>query len=917
MTVSAALESFNLDLRQLARIEAVHGGFLYQHLYAAACLFHTAQAGVTHVVVENDEDVELVRPQERIYAQIKMRSAPLIFSDIEGALKRFEAIRTEHAEGRRGGGARFAIVSNSAPGPDLAGRIETAGWPADVVLVVPGSAPIDSALPAPPQSIPAAFEACRILAETLPLAILAPETLVWKLAGRIMAASGGVGPNADHSFATADLPALFEQLVIQLQDFPAPPLRYRPQEGEPGLVTDRRVRLVVGFSGAGKTSWVSQTALHTTDRLAYYDVADVAGPALANAVARELAARIFGTRGGKLGEILLPGASGVEILLAIGRQLADDGLTATVVLDNSHRVPAGDLVALINASDTIYFVLLAQPGPAVARIEATLGLQAEPLLGWSNETAAAEGASLGCHGNFETYERMLKLTGGLPLYVQNALKIAGQSYGGSVMGLCDALEARTHVVETAQELILADLFDVLSETERRAVAALSLSDVPLTQAEASEVLNRSFDIDAAAAAGAFRRLRSSGAIQVFGVDRFKIHDAMRPLGRGYLDGAGADHLRKTQEAIRDLLTASLVKENDRQRVFLLLRMFVALGNIKPLVEMATDELFHEMGYMHEIADYLVQASTSEAVSAEDQFWALDGLVFADFKKGDDAEVQARLNRMDTMVREYKLGLTERLAVGMKRMVYAARVKDAKTVQKIMDELARVLPQTPQHLRVAKYNYAHALFELGLMEECTVVTLDLIANYYDQLGLTIGDVMAKNPDAIYPLLKEGENHIDDLKHLADALDLQSKAVKAMGNYPGLAPIHAMKFYAMAQSLESFVRVGQDLVDDFIGRHDYIGARDLIEHNLMPTIADLKLAGRVIPIRSQYAVVLAYCGAIEDAEAEMARLAPYEDGLDEKGQRELQNQRALIGFLKLNPPPPQWEMPAQLSGPLGKR
>lgn len=674
MTDSAALESFNLDLRQLARIEAVHGGFLYQHLYAAACLFHAAQAGATHVVVENDEDVELVRPQERIYAQIKMRSAPLIFSDIEGALKRFEAIRTEHAEGRRGGGSRFAIVSNSAPGPDLAGRIETAGWPADVALVVPGSAPIDSALPAPPPSIPAAFEACRILAETLPLAILAPETLVWKLAGRIMAASGGVGPNADHSFATADLPALFEQLVIQLQDFPAPPLRYRPQEGEPGLVTDRRVRLVVGFSGAGKTSWVSQTALHTTDRLAYYDVADVAGPALASAVARELAARIFGTRGGKLGEILLPGASGVEILLAIGRQLADDGLTATVVLDNAHRVPAGDLVALINASDTIYFVLLAQPGPAVARIEATLGLQAEPLLGWSNETAAAEGASLGCHGNFETYERLLKLTGGLPLYVQNALKIAGQSYGGSVMGLCDALEARTHVVETAQELILADVFDVLGETERRAVAALSLSDVPLTQAEASEVLNRSFDIDAAAAAGAFRRLRSSGAIQVFGVDRFKIHDAMRPLGRGYLDGAGADHLRKTQEAIRDLLTASLVKENDRQRVFLLLRMFVALGNIKPLVEMATDELFHEMGYMHEIADYLVQVSTSEAVSAEDQFWALDGLVFADFKEGDDAEVQARLDRMDALVRECKLGLTERLAVGMKRMVYAARLR---------------------------------------------------------------------------------------------------------------------------------------------------------------------------------------------------------------------------------------------------
>lgn len=76
MTAPVALESFNLDPRQLARIEAVHGGFLYQHLYAAACLFHAARAGVTHMVVENDEDVELVRPQQRIYAQIKMRSAP-------------------------------------------------------------------------------------------------------------------------------------------------------------------------------------------------------------------------------------------------------------------------------------------------------------------------------------------------------------------------------------------------------------------------------------------------------------------------------------------------------------------------------------------------------------------------------------------------------------------------------------------------------------------------------------------------------------------------------------------------------------------------------------------------------------------------------------------------------------------------
>lgn len=46
--------------RQLIRIEAVHRGFLYQHLYGAACLLLAGAAGVERVVVERDEDVEVV-----------------------------------------------------------------------------------------------------------------------------------------------------------------------------------------------------------------------------------------------------------------------------------------------------------------------------------------------------------------------------------------------------------------------------------------------------------------------------------------------------------------------------------------------------------------------------------------------------------------------------------------------------------------------------------------------------------------------------------------------------------------------------------------------------------------------------------------------------------------------------------------
>ena len=638
-------------------------------------------------------------PDKRIYAQIKTHGSHLIFSDISSALSRFEAIRTEHKEGRRSGAAKFAIVSSSPPGPERSERLKSEGWPSDVALLWPGNMPAaEQSLLAPWDNVSDGFAACRAAANTLPFSILAPETLVWKLAGRIMAAAAGIEPNTNHTFVVQDLPALFEQLVIQLQDFPAPPLRYRPQDKEPPLVTTHRVRLVTGFSGAGKTSWVSQTALHTSDRLAYYDVADISGPALANAVARELAARLFGKTGGKLGEILLPGATGTKILFAIGRHLAESNLTATLVLDNAHRVPAADLVSLIEASPHLHFVLLAQPNAAVARIEATLGVQAEPLLGWTND-AAAEGSSLGCRGDYSTYGRLLKLTGGLPLYTQNALKIAAGNYDGEVARLCAAIEERTHLAETAQDLILADVFDAYNDDERRAVAALSLSDVPLNQSEASDVLKATFGLEKPAAAAALRRLRLSSGIQIFGVDASRSTTPWT-VGRAHLDVRGPEVVRKAREAIRDLLMAALPRDHDRQRVFLLLRMFVALGNIKPLVEMATDEIFHELGYMDEISEYLNQVAGSDEISAEDRFWALDGLVFAHFKEGDDNDIRSKLDRMDELVRRNDLGLSERLAVGMKRMIFAAREKDVATVKATMNEPSRLLPQTPQHLRVA-------------------------------------------------------------------------------------------------------------------------------------------------------------------------------------------------------------------------
>ncbi|MBP2428893.1 hypothetical protein AB7M49_003965 [Bradyrhizobium elkanii] len=66
-----------LDPRQLVRIEAVHRGFLYQHLYLTNCLLGAGSVGVDKIVVEGDEDVELHRAADCFYVQVKTRWIPL------------------------------------------------------------------------------------------------------------------------------------------------------------------------------------------------------------------------------------------------------------------------------------------------------------------------------------------------------------------------------------------------------------------------------------------------------------------------------------------------------------------------------------------------------------------------------------------------------------------------------------------------------------------------------------------------------------------------------------------------------------------------------------------------------------------------------------------------------------------------
>ncbi len=894
-----------LDPVQLTRIEATHRGFLYQHLFGVACLLRAAAAQASSIIVEADEDIEIALNANRLYVQVKTRGRPIIFSDIAGALERFEKIREEHKNGSRPGSCSFRLVTNTHPGQELYQLLRTADWPSDVTLYWPGQ-PDDAILPRPSIDIPTAFANCRELAAALPFGMLAPDTLVWKLASLVMAAAAGVPPRRDHTFQVNELPALFEQLAIQLQDFPAPPLVYRPQRNEPEIIKDAPVRIITGFSGAGKTAWVAQAAQFNDSELAYFDVGDLPGPAVAIPLARELAGRYFADGGG-LGQILLPGATGLEMLRVLARRLQSQGLRPTIVVDNAQRVPSETLREIIGHAPGVRFIFLCQPGQVVQELETFLGLTPEVLQGWTTDTIAAEAADSRCMVTAESAQRLLNLTAGLPLYVQNAVRIASRDYGGDLSRFCNDLDHQTHDVVTAQEIILSKIFEALGHDVQDAVAVLSMSDVPLERGEAAALLKQSIEMDETAFSRLVRELRPTGIIEIFGNNRLKIHDAIRVLGRARLLTFEEHRREVARTSLKNFLLASITKSHDLSKLSLYLRLLGEIGDIKSLVQFATDELFHELGVFQEIEPILEDAAKSDEIDPAQRFSALDGLVFADLKRGDATLAETRLRIMADLVAEHSLDDADRLSVLMKEMNLAALRHDEDRVKEKIEQILQLMPDKPDHRRILKYNAAAALFSLGRYDLCIANTSPLIEEYFSVLGLEQEDVIQRNPHEIFPLLKKGIDHTDDLKHIADTLDLHAKALNGLGRDSGLARIHAMKFYAMANALDSLVRVGQDLADEFVGRNDYIGARDVLERNVLPNVIQHKMVSRIVPVRSQYAVILAYCGDYAAAEEEMRRLAPYEPGLDGEGGEELRRQRNLIRQLRIDRPPPQWEFP----------
>lgn len=881
-----------LDPRQTRRIEAVHRGFLYQHLYAVGCLLLAEKNNVTSVSVERDEDIEL-QHAGRIYVQVKTRIKPILPSDIAGALARFDTLRAEHESGLRVGKAQFFVVMNQPPGPLLSQVTNSGQMSADVKLIWPGSeAQAIPALPPAWNGINQAAEWCAQVAAKLPYSLISPESLVWKLAGCVQLASSGSAPYSTHTFKSDDLRALFEQLIVKMQAFPNPPAVYRPQRNEPSLDKPERVRIICAFSGAGKTSWASELAMHSTSTCAYYDVGDMPGPAIASSLVRELAPLLLDVDSPEIRRVLTLGVTGNESLLALNEHIGRRNISALVVLDNAHRVPTDSLRMLIENSRNLKLVLLCQPGPSIHEIEALFGLTQETLMGWDVDSIAAEAEHLGVKGSARSFKRLNSLTAGLPLYVISALRLAKTHYRGDLALLCSEVSEQTNVAETAQEIILSKLFNSLSEASRNALSAWSLVDVGMTKDEVCNLLKASVGMTNKQTVALLRTLRAQGVVQAIDANQMKIHDSLRLLGRRHLYTLAPVVTQDALQHLRTMLFECLTVRREPSRLATLISVLLQLEDVEAIIEFAGEELFHEMGPSIEFMSYLDQIAISPQIEPTQRFWALDGLIFADVKNGLNERLAERFDQMRRLIADHSLDSEFQATYYMKLMLHHAQFGRADLALEALSQVRDLLPDKPVERRVLQYNAATSFWQLGNREDSLQMLEPVIEEYLASMSFDLPDIAALNPEQLWKRVTGLRNADENIKRLADALELRAKLCKDMDPDQLVYRYSALNLYEMVSAVDSQIRVGQDLADDMSVRGRYDQAKQVTERFLLPLLAEHGMVDQAIGVRSQYAVFLAYCEEFEAADAEMARLMPYAAGFTERQRQEIQDQLKII-------------------------
>lgn len=883
-----------LDLSQLARIQGTHRGFLYQHLYSAACLLTAPTTGVVRVRVERDEDVELVLSGLVVYAQIKTRSAPLAPSDIVGMLERFDAIRAAHERGERTGRALFALVANVELGSALAGRT----WPADVLVVSPttsSQALQGTGLLVPLPTVASLFAEAQKIADGYRLSALRPDSLVAKLVGIL--AHAAAGESADQAFAASDLKHLCELIAAQIRPLPRVS-KYRPQLSEPTLAEGKTPLIVVGHAGDGKSAWAAEVAAHASEVAVYLACSSARGEQIAARLVDAVVTTLVAQGNVRPYDLVLPGRTGVDALSLLHQQVTSRRITLMAILDDCHHAPAAMISEAIRAAPGFRWILLGRPCESLNEVAAVMSVAPASLGGWDDDAIAALLHEAKCTTRPADVDALRKATNGAPLFVLHAIQAISKKRLNTGE-YARSLVAGTTAGRTPQEVLLDAAVQALDEPTARVASALAAIEVGLRDDEWVSLLAKAVGNEQAVSRRALRKLVDCQVAYDTERGIVYIHDAFRPL----LDGRflSKDENMRMKECAADLLRAKLLDERASERIIAYARLLASLGRLSELADVANalGEWFRETGTLGEIRGHLEACIQEGSLSPEDRFWALDTLVFFDLVDGLLEDAAARLPEMKPLA----TGLDNhaRAAVQHKQAIIASHRGDIDEVRRLLSMPA----PTPLHARIIRYHAALAEARAGNVNHAVRELQELAEQYLTELGLTPQSIFAKNPSELRGMMR-AEADGRDMRHLADVYGAIVKISAGRPKFRDLAALSAfwsMKFYDLAGAARSALRAGQDTVGIMLGHWgDPDAARSFMEKSLLPATTRARIPEMVVPIRAQYAVVCAHCDDFTRADSVMRALAPYADGLSPDGRAELENQRNLIEQLRARGPLP---------------
>jgi hypothetical protein len=850
--------------KQIRSIEATHRGFLYQHLYATACLIRMADDEIEAVRVELDEDVEIVVAGHEHYVQIKHYKDPVYRSDLESSLARF----TSWASGGTAAGRSMRILISSSPAPILLRSLKANVLDDDIALHWPDGPVPPHPLPPVLPSIREAMQWCEQAASKLPLSELKPLSLVMKVVAEVQLAASGQrdGPGHDgHIFKPSDLPRLFEQYLRSLSRTPELQSGYRDHLTNVTFSSRERVRIIAGHSGSGKTTWVAYEGARSADIVIYVDCASVDRSGFVSYLAREIAAVAEGTSGSTFGDIFRPNREPREYLrLASELQFSRP---VTVVMDNAHSLAADEAVRLLNSETRVRWLLLGQYSDDITHIAMMMGVAIEPMPAWSNQSILNELQLVTGSIQPDTVARTSRITGGLPLFVRQFAALVQSEYGGDAGRALVAIETATHTTLTAAEVILGRVFASATDVDLAVMGALSLVNSYLLDAEVIKCGADVWGLRESVVAASVRKLSASGYIDRPRQGALRLHDAVRTLVLSS-ERVSPENRSRCAASLFDQIRPQKGRPLSYERVKDCVSILVSERLDKELVAFAGDasEIIYQTGAEQIAAPVLlgVVRRLGDTVSGDTLLFALEAGAYWALQANNRVEAAKYVEEMAPIALRPGVSDNARGAVALKRL--SLRVDSAE----IAYGEATVLALADDARRVVDYTYGVALIEEGKVDAGRAVLEKTMLSYAKHLGVT-QPTSHRDPQILIPA---GCGPAETMEKFADCIDAlaRTRAAEPCGGdlgqtgklyikMPHLAFLHAMKVYGLAKSPTSQLRAGLALADVLLESSKY-SESTMVLVGLRPVAKNLDQSD-VLVVESMLSVSLAYEKRYEEA------------------------------------------------------